>query len=540
MKRVSLENLALGFLVGAYVIWAGLFIYQSSYIGIDGQRYFGLFDDAMISMRYAWNFAHGLGLVWNAGQRVEGYSNLLMTLLMSLAALVLNKSLAVLSIQILGIPIVLLTALLTRRIAIELRMGEPHTGLVGVLAAACVLLYYPLSYWTLMGMETGLLTLFILAGAWFGIRWINTGRTSDLVAVALSSGLAFLTRNDAILLAAPTFAYLLAEILINRRELPRLRPLIFAGLAVGIFPAAQTIFRMIYYGQLLPNTYFLKLTGIPLSIRLVGGSRFVFEFLQQSWPLFVVAALGLILQARLTRLYLASFMLIAIAYQIYAGGDPWESWRLLAPAMPALFLLAIEGSVILITRLKGLASRRYALATAVGLLALAPLALADQPFLADMSVQGPTSAAIANRINTNAAIAIDALTTPGASIGVIWAGTLPYYADRTGVDFLGKSDARIAHLQADVTGSVSWGGMISVPGHNKYDLEYSIVQLQPTYVQAYSWGYQTVKPWVEQHYVRLDYQGVMGSKTVWLLKDSPLVCWDACSGRYKVVPWPAG
>jgi len=44
---------------------------------------FLLFDDAMISMTYARNLAEGHGLAWGDGQRVEGYSNLLWTLLMS-------------------------------------------------------------------------------------------------------------------------------------------------------------------------------------------------------------------------------------------------------------------------------------------------------------------------------------------------------------------------------------------------------------------------------------------------------------------------
>ena len=538
MKRIALEDLAVYLLLGAYVIWAGLFIFQSSYVGIDGHRYFGLFDDAMISMRYAWNFAHAQGLVWNAGQRVEGYSNLLMTLMMAVAALFLNKSLAVLAVQIIGIPVILLIAYLTRRIAIELQLGEPYAALIGLLALGCVLVYYPLSYWTLMGMETGLLTLFILAGVWFALSWLRMERRSDLAAVSITSGLAFLTRNDAILLAAVTFAYLGLEVFLHRKQAARMRPLLGAALLVGLFPLGQTVFRLAYYGEILPNTYYLKLTGIPLLIRFIGGSRFVLEFLQESWPLFAFAALGLVLKFRLSRLYLAAFMAVAVAYQIYAGGDPWESWRLLAPAMPALFILAIEGALAGAARLGVLASRRYALATGVCILIVLSLALADQPFLADMAVRGPTSAAIANRVNTNAAIAINALTAPGASIGVIWAGTLPYYTDRIGVDFLGKSDPRIARLPADVTGSVSWGGMISVPGHNKYDLNYSIVELEPTYIQVYSWGYQTVKPWVVQHYVRLDYQGVAGSKTVWLLKDSPLVCWDACKSQYKIVPWP--
>src|SRR4051812_41830546 len=37
-------------------------------------------DDAFISFRYAQNLARGLGLVWNAGERVEGYTNFLWTL----------------------------------------------------------------------------------------------------------------------------------------------------------------------------------------------------------------------------------------------------------------------------------------------------------------------------------------------------------------------------------------------------------------------------------------------------------------------------
>ena len=155
-----------------------------------------------------------------------------------------------------------------------------------------------------------------------------------------------------------------------------------------------------------------------------------------------------------------------------------------------------------------------------------------------MAVRGPTSAAIANRTNTNAAIAINALTSPGATVGVIWAGTLPYYADRYAIDYLGKSDPYVAHLAADVSGDSGWGGMISIPGHNKYDLEYSIVQRRPTYSQAFAWGYATVRPYFVQNYVRVEYHGAAGTKTVFLLKDSPLVCWEACRDHYRIVPWP--
>src|SRR5688572_15725672 len=34
-------------------------------------------DDTYISLRYSWNFAHGNGLVFNIGEKVEGFSNFL-------------------------------------------------------------------------------------------------------------------------------------------------------------------------------------------------------------------------------------------------------------------------------------------------------------------------------------------------------------------------------------------------------------------------------------------------------------------------------
>lgn len=525
----------------AGIVWSGLFIYQSSYIALDGHRYFGLADDAMISMRYAWNFAHGQGLVWNAGQRVEGYSNLLMTLLMSLAASLLSKPLAVLAVQIIGVFTLLALAFITRQLAIEIieiNEGHPHQELIGTLCLAAVLLYFPLTYWTLMGMETGLLALLVMASVLFALRWLRAGKASDLLRASLLSGLAFLARNNSLIYSALIFAFLAWEAYVNKWQRPDWLKVFYAGGLYLIFPIVQTAFRLLYYGQPLPNTYTLKLAKFPLSIRLIGGAHFVVPFLEQTGPILFLAALALLLDFKRVRLFLLAFMAVALAYQVYVGGDPWPSWRMLAPAMPALLILAITAGADIASRWSSLASRRYLSPSFIVLLALASLFLADLPFLPDMSVQGPTSAAIANRVNTNTAIAIDQMTGPRATVGVIWAGTLPYYADRVGIDFLGKSDPHIAALNADVSGAVSWSGMISVPGHNKYDLNYSIVGLQPTYIQAFSWGDQTVKPWVTQNYLRVEYHGIQGTKTLFLHKEPPDVCWEQCGNDYQLIPWP--
>src|ERR687895_2239312 len=111
--------------IGAcFAVWASVFIYKSSFVGIDGKRYFCLIDDAMISMRYAWNLSHGSGLVWNPGEYVEGYTNPLMTLLMSLPTLVFDKVDAVLAVQILGMIFVLVNAYLVMSIADQLLSGH--------------------------------------------------------------------------------------------------------------------------------------------------------------------------------------------------------------------------------------------------------------------------------------------------------------------------------------------------------------------------------------------------------------------------------
>ena len=109
------KNWLLLLLSALFGVWALAFIYHSSYVASDGRLYFNLFDDAMISMRYGWNLAHGHGLVWNAGdvERVEGYTNLLMTLVMSVATFLFDKRYAVFAIQLTGIFFTLGTAWMT-------------------------------------------------------------------------------------------------------------------------------------------------------------------------------------------------------------------------------------------------------------------------------------------------------------------------------------------------------------------------------------------------------------------------------------------
>jgi hypothetical protein len=127
-----------------------------------------------------------------------------------------------------------------------------------------------------------------------------------------------------------------------------------------------------------------------------------------------------------------------------------------------------------------------------------------------------------NQRNVNTALVLDLLTTTDATVGLFWAGSIPYFADRRAIDMLGKTDSHIAHLPPDLSGSVARYGMKSLPGHNKYDLNYSIIELQPTYVQYFSWGNQDLTKWAETTYINVRCAGV----SVSLLKESRDVIWS--------------
>src|SRR5918994_823768 len=330
--------------IGAcFVAWASLFIYQSSFVAIDGRRYFCLIDDAMISMRYAWNLSHGFGLVWNPGEYVEGYTNPLMTLLMALPTLVFDKVGAVLAVQVLGIVFMLVNAYLIMLIADQLVRGQEqrYRRLFVVLAFLCALSYYPLVYWSLMGMESGLVAVLLSLSVLCALKYAREHRPAQGVLLSVSLGLAFLARPDALIFAVPIFVY----VFFAGRESGREPSLSFFLAIVGLyalFIVGQELFRWGYYGEWLPNTYTLKVSGIPLSSRIENGMYFVAPFLKEVWLLLIVVGAGIVFAFRRDKLFLASLFVVLVCYQVWAGGDFSSYWRLLSPVMPIMLVLGMH------------------------------------------------------------------------------------------------------------------------------------------------------------------------------------------------------
>ena len=144
-------------------------------------------DDAFISFRYAKNLSDGLGLVWNVGERVEGYTNFLWTLMMAPAFKI-------------GVDIVVWSwALSIACFAAVLLMISTWRGAAAFArfaAAGLVVANYSLSSYATGGLETQLVTASVVASA-----WLLAAARPTLAAVA--SAMAMMTRMDAVLLLIP-------------------------------------------------------------------------------------------------------------------------------------------------------------------------------------------------------------------------------------------------------------------------------------------------------------------------------------------------
>ena len=203
MNARLVRNALFAVLLLGFLAYAWLYIQATSF-EIAGTRYYILFDDAMISMRYAYNLAHGNGLVWNIGERVQGFTNPLWVFYMAaLHELLPETTQVALAVQITG------TLLLAGSLYFVRRIVEHFTGdLLAMLAAVALTAFYaPLNSYVFLGMEVSALSLVVVAAAWIVLR-NGTDRFTPWLYVLLAVGT--LLRSDA---AVPYIVILAIQLL---------------------------------------------------------------------------------------------------------------------------------------------------------------------------------------------------------------------------------------------------------------------------------------------------------------------------------------
>jgi hypothetical protein len=315
---------------------------------VGGELYFTLFDDAMISMRYARNLAEGHGLVWNVGQPpVEGYTNFLWTLWMALLHLLpFPESKMSLVVMLSGAVLLVAHLLVVRTIA---ALVAPTAPLVGSLSLWMTALCYPLIYWTLRGMEVGLITLWLSTSVLLTLRLLKSLRYRTLISLAALMALGLLVRPDVLVPCVVLSGYLVWA---ARGRSRWTIAIVLLGALVSTL-AVHTTFRMLYYGTPLPNTYYLKLQGAALGARLSRGllGLLVFDLLQMLVPVVLASGYLIARSRKMCRDHgeclLAIVFTALCAYSVYVGGDAWDylqyANRYVTPAMPALLVLSAVG-----------------------------------------------------------------------------------------------------------------------------------------------------------------------------------------------------
>ncbi len=476
----------------------------------------------MISMRYAANLAHGHGLTWNPGERVEGFTNPLWTLVMALAALVFSQTGAVLAMHILGASLLAASAWIFASIAGRLFRGSPPMWVALFEGGFFWLLTetFPLRFWTHMGMEVaGLLLSSALAWrlALRPPRPLSDGRVLGSIGVLMA--IAFLLRPDGVLVAlAPALLSLS-----RGRPTARRAVAIFAPLAFAV--VTTTVLRHAYYGEWVPNTYRLKMGRFPIGFRLVNGLGFVEPYLRQVALFVGLGALACVLHRTRRVLWIAAAPAMLLGYQIYVGGDPWTYWRQLTPGYPLLLLLCIHPVVVVSARLRRRFRRARHLRVAAPVVALALLAGCLGPtWIAFGSGWPLTFNAAWNRSNVARALLFREILKPDARIAVTWGGTTPYYdADRYVIDILGKCDRVVADEPPDLSGALAGEGMQTVPGHNKSKLAHSVVAMHADYTESVRLGRDQLAP---EDLVQLK-RYTLGGRDHWFRRDSARVDWAA-------------
>lgn len=291
-------------------------------------------EDAYISFRYARHLAQGHGLVFNPGEYVEGYSNLLWVLLMApfewlglridIAARVASTaSLAALAVC---------GWWAARHLAGDRFPTWLRWWLPAALAVEPLLHYHD---------DRGLETVF--HAALLGGAMMVAGCGGRAWVAGLLAGLAALTRPEGIgfaLCVAPAFLF-------NVPGRPLRRPrdlLVFLAIAFGLF-AAQVIFRKLYYGAYIPNTMVAKRpagSGLLPIMALTASHAFI--------PLFGLAGACWAMTSRRLRSMAAgtlAMMAGAALFQMRAGALLNESFRYLVP----MLVPALVGTWLLVMRL---------------------------------------------------------------------------------------------------------------------------------------------------------------------------------------------
>jgi arabinofuranosyltransferase len=301
-------------------------------------------DDAFINFRIVENILAGAGPVYNVGERVESGTSPAWLAILTLLAMVLRPfgvplpwiSVVVgIGAAVAGLALAELAAL---RVWQRVRAADPRWPGIALPAGVWIVLGVP-PFWEFAasGLETGLAFFWIGLCAW---ALVTAGGRSRPAWRAVAIGLGPLVRPELAVMSAPFLVALLWQAPRRARTW-----IVLLGAAAGV-PLAAQVFRMGYYGSLVPNTALAKEAFDPFWAR---GLEYLLDFAEPYWLLVPLAPVVVMAARHCTRSAPGGVRSAAAAtiaagslhalYIVRLGGDFMHA-RMLLPSLFALLLPA--------------------------------------------------------------------------------------------------------------------------------------------------------------------------------------------------------
>lgn len=399
-------------------------------------------DDSFISARYAKNLVEGNGLVFNPGERVEGYTNFLWVMLMALV--VVAGWDPILFAQIAGTIFGICAMFLSISLA---RKAFPGSGLWTCFGLLWLTASGSWAVASMSGMETALFALLAMFGV--GVMAVEAEH-HELRGSGIIFGLAYLTRPEGALVFAAAW---LATLVWSLRDKRRLR--ISYQLSNGVFFAlifgAHLAFRWFYYHELLPNTWYAKAGGL---LTIDRGAGYLASFLFCHPEIVLIFCAFWFAPLTIRRLLYFTPAIAYCAYAIYIGGDSLPGFRF--AGLPLMLFISLTPAVSRIPRRKAI----IFLCVAIVLWNFAI------SFHHDM-IEGVKKDAVA-RYGKAMGKFLAYEFPPGTLIAANTAGSVPYYSNLPTIDMLGLNDKTIARTRSPIEGR-GWVG--HEKGNGRYVLD---------------------------------------------------------------------
>lgn len=429
-------------------VLSSLALFASLYIAWDLKW---LSDDGFISFRYAENLARGHGLVFNPGERVEGYTNFLWTVVIA-AGIKLGLDAGQFAL-VFGMVCFAAALIVSQRLVLRL---EPPGAKAAIPIAGILLgLNYTFASFATSGLET-------MFAALLTIWAVERATAKSPMAAGFLGIAAVMSHPDHAVLYVALAACLLLDP--EQRKTAWRYAVPFVAVYLPYF-----VWRWAYYGDLFPNTYYAK-SGGDLYFSQGGIYLYISLFAGGFWGILPLAFVGGIAHHRSL---LSRFTLIGLPlYLVYVakiGGD-FMLGRLLCTALPPVCILAELGARALVDAKRAVVLARIAAVLGVVLSAAAIARIeivrpgekfwhvADERTFYGISSFKPLRVAspMTGISDTLKRHFVNAGQTPTIALGCV--GIIGYETKLPLVDTFGLTDRYVAHTKIAKRGR---------PGHEK-------------------------------------------------------------------------